>query len=124
MSLVHVETPRERDGRAPGERTGNQRARVADHRGDGEPRDVAILDAPDVVEPIGEAGQPGPEHETGDRTLRPDPVPNRRRGCRGGLSAVGAMAASTHRSPRRSDAISSRALATIASRSAGGKNAL
>ena len=79
MSLVHVETTGERDGGPPGERTGNQHAGVANHRGYREPGDGAVLDAPDVVESIGEAGQPGPEHEAGNWTLRPDPPDRRRR---------------------------------------------
>jgi hypothetical protein len=52
---------------------------VANHRGYREPGDGAVLDAPDVVESIGEAGQPGPEHEAGNWTLRPDPPDRRRR---------------------------------------------
>src|SRR5262245_44994329 len=124
MSLVHVETPCERNGRPPGERTSHQHAWVASNRGQREAGDVAIVDATNVLESIGETRQPGSQYEADDGTLRPDSVADRGCDFHGRLRAVGTVNGDGHRSPRRSAAISSRALATMESRSAGGTNAL
>ena len=124
MALVHVKPARERDGRSAAKRTSHEHARMAEHRGNGEAGDIGIADAPNVFEAIGKPGQPRAKYEARYGLLRANAPADRRGRVGGSLLSIRAVRASAHVVPPRRAAMSARAVATRASRSAGDTNAL